>query len=145
MVRDARYDILFQPIKIGPKTAKNRFYQVPHCNGMGHVYPNSMIAMRATKAEGGWGVVNTEACEFHVSSDYTPANEMRIWDDRDLPVHQRLTSAIHEHGSLAGIQLAHFSMDTPNRYSREVPLAPSHRSVVAYDPVQARAMDKQAS
>jgi len=30
--RDPRYDLLFlfQPIRIGPVNAKNRFYQVPH-------------------------------------------------------------------------------------------------------------------
>src|SRR6266704_1226155 len=31
MARDSKYDVLFQPIKIGPKTLRNRFYQVPHC------------------------------------------------------------------------------------------------------------------
>jgi 2,4-dienoyl-CoA reductase-like NADH-dependent reductase (Old Yellow Enzyme family) len=40
--RNARYDILFDPIQIGPKTTRNRFYQVPHCNGMGHRYPRAM-------------------------------------------------------------------------------------------------------
>lgn len=35
MTRDPRYDILFEPLKIGPVTAPNQFYQVPHCNGMG--------------------------------------------------------------------------------------------------------------
>ena len=34
-VRDPRYDILFEPLAIGPVTAPNRFYQVPHCNGGG--------------------------------------------------------------------------------------------------------------
>jgi hypothetical protein len=29
-----RYDVLFEPVRIGPLTTKNRFYQVPHCNGM---------------------------------------------------------------------------------------------------------------
>ena len=33
--RDPRYDVLFEPVAIGPVTVKNRFYQVPHCNGMG--------------------------------------------------------------------------------------------------------------
>ncbi len=33
--RDSRYDILFEPVKIGPVTAKNRFYQVPHCTAPG--------------------------------------------------------------------------------------------------------------
>ena len=34
--RDPRFDVLFEPAKIGPVTAKNRFFQVPHCNGMGY-------------------------------------------------------------------------------------------------------------
>ena len=57
MPRDPRYDILFEPVKIGPKTARNRFYQVPHCNGMGQVMPHAEAAMRGMKAEGGWAVV----------------------------------------------------------------------------------------
>jgi len=35
--RDPRYDILFEPIKIGPVMAKNRFYQVSHCTGSGSI------------------------------------------------------------------------------------------------------------
>src|SRR6187455_3260445 len=55
MPRDPRYDILFEPVKIGPVTAKNRFYQVPHCNGMGYRDATSNAVMRQIKAEGGWG------------------------------------------------------------------------------------------
>ena len=39
MARDPKHDILFEPIQIGPKTMKNRFYQVPHCNGFGSEKP----------------------------------------------------------------------------------------------------------
>ena len=39
-MRDPRYDVLFEPVKIGPVTAKNRFYQVPHCNGGGYRDPS---------------------------------------------------------------------------------------------------------
>ena len=39
MPRDPRYDILFESVHIGPVTAKNRFFQVPHCNGMGYAHP----------------------------------------------------------------------------------------------------------
>ena len=56
MKRDPRFDILFEPVKIGPVTSKNRFFQVPHCNGMGYLRPKSLAAMRGIKAEGGWGV-----------------------------------------------------------------------------------------
>ena len=46
MPRDPRYDILFEPVKIGPVTTKNRFYQVPHCNGMGYRDVSAMARMR---------------------------------------------------------------------------------------------------
>ena len=36
MTRDPRYDILFEPVNIGPKTMKNRFYQAPHATGATH-------------------------------------------------------------------------------------------------------------
>ena len=49
------YDVLFEPVRIGPKVAPNRFYQVPHCNGLGHLRPAALAAMRGIKAEGGWG------------------------------------------------------------------------------------------
>jgi len=62
-MRDPRYDILFEPVRIGPVTARNRFFQVPHCNGMGMSFPSSMAAMRRVKAEGGWVVVCTEETE----------------------------------------------------------------------------------
>ena len=57
------YEILFEPVRIGPVTAPNRFYQVPHCNGFGHRMPQGLARMRGIKAEGGWGVVCTEEVE----------------------------------------------------------------------------------
>ena len=144
MTRDPRYDILFEPLKIGPVTAPNRFYQVPHCNGMGRVYPDSMIAMRGMKAAGGWGIVCTEQCDFHPTADITPYTETRMWDDADIGYLAGMVDAVHEHGSLAGIELVHNGHDVGNLYSREVPIGPSHRPVVANNyPGQARAMDKQ--
>ncbi|MCH8002782.1 MAG: NAD(P)-binding protein [Proteobacteria bacterium] len=142
MARDPRYDILFEPVRIGPVTAKNRFYQVPHCNGMGHRMPRATAAMRGVKAEGGWAVVCTEECEIHPSGDVTPAIEARLWDDRDIPTQALMVEAVHEHGALAGIELTHNGPSSANRYSREVALGPSHQPIDAPDPVQARAMDK---
>ena len=141
MTRDPRYDCLFEPLQIGPVTAKNRFYQVPHCNGMGHRFPRSLAAMRGVKAEGGWAVVCTEECEIHHSSDLSPHAEGRLWDDSDIPGLALMSDAVHEQGALAGIQLAYNGFAAPNRFSREVPLAPGHVPVSSYDPLQARAMD----
>jgi len=141
MTRDPRYDILFEPVRIGPKVAKNRFYQVPHCNGMGHAYPRSLAAMRGMKAEGGWAVVATEETEIHPTSDVSPFHEGRLWDDSDIPAFALMTEAVHTHGALAAIELVHNGMVVPNRQSREAPLAPSALVGPGYDPVQARAMD----
>jgi len=140
--RDPRYDILFEPVQIGPLTARNRFYQVPHCNGMGYMRPNTLAAMRGIKAEGGWAVVCTEEVEIHANSDNGSAAEGRLWDDGDIPALAKMTEAVHEHGALAGIELVHGGYSSANNYSRIPPFAPSAISVNSYDPVQARAMNK---
>ncbi len=144
MARDPRYDILFEPVEIGPVTSRNRFYQVPHCNGMGYRDPTSAAFMRKMKAEGGWGVVCTEQAEIHHTSEITPFIEARIWDDHDLPAHRRNVELIHEHDALAGLELCYNGMNSPNFYSREVPMGPVDIPVATFtnDPVNARAMDK---
>lgn len=141
--RDSRYDILFEPLRIGPVKAKNRFFQVPHCNGMGWTQPQALAAMRGVKAEGGWAVVATEEVEIHPTSDCEPFHEGRLWNDADIPALSLMANAVHEHGALAAIELIHQGASCANWGSREVPLAPSHRPVIYYAPVQARAMDKK--
>ncbi|MDE2693996.1 MAG: FAD-dependent oxidoreductase [Paracoccaceae bacterium] len=141
-MRDPKYDILFEPVKIGPVQTRNRFYQVPHCSGMGYRYPNAEARMRGIKAEGGWGVVSTQETEIHPTSDLSPANEARLWDDSDIPNLKLMSDAVHEHDSLAAIQLAYNGMHAPNRYSRLPPMSPSHAALASDDPYQAREMDK---
>lgn len=136
------YDVLFEPVKIGPVTTRNRFYQVPHCTGMGHRYPQTEARLRGIKAEGGWGVVSTQETEIHPTSDLTPSNQARLWGEKDIPALRLVTEAVHEHGSLAAIQLAHNGLHSANRFTRAAPLAPSGAIVDGDDPVQARMMDK---
>lgn len=144
-LHDPRYDILFQPMAIGPVVAPNRFYQVPHCNGGGYRDPSAVAAMRGVKAEGGWGVIFTEQTEMHHTSEITPFIELRLWDDQDLPALARMSERMKSHGALAGIQLAYSGINGPNLYTKEVPLAPSAGPIRTFtnDPVQARAMDRQ--
>ena len=143
MAVDPRYAILFEPVRIGPVVARNRFYQVPHCNGMGYRDPTAAAEMRGVKAEGGWAVVCTEQVEIHPTSDINPFIELRLWDDDDIPMLARMAERIHEHGALAGIELAYNGLNGPNLYGREVPMAPTALPVASftYDPVQARGMD----
>ena len=143
MTRDPRYDVLFEPVRIGPVTARNRFYQPPHCNGMGRLRPRAHARMRGIKAEGGWAVINTEHCAIHPSAEMFPEVVHTLWDDRDIPPLALMCEAVHEHGALAGVQLAYGVYWNSNRLSREVPMGPMHRPVSNGDPVQARAMDKR--
>lgn len=142
-MHDPRYDILFESVRIGPVTAKNRFYQVPHCNGMGHAMPEAHAAMREVKAEGGWAVVSTEECEIHPSGDVSPYVEARLWDDDDIPALALMCEKVHAHGALAAIELTHTGPTASNLYSREVALAPSHQPLKYGYPQQARAMTLQ--
>ena len=142
MPRDPRFDVLFEPVQIGPVTAPNRFYQVPHCTGMGYRRPRSLAAMRGVKAEGGWGTVCTEYCSIHPSSDDEPYPSASLWDDEDVKSLALTVESIHAHGALAGVELWHGGAASANHYSREAPLGPSSRPAGVWDPVQTRAMDK---
>ena len=141
-----RYKILFDPVRIGPVTTPNRFYQVAHCNGLGHRYPKSLAELRGIKAEGGWGVVCTEEVEIHHTSDLSPFHEGRLWDDDDMNGLRLMTEAVHEHGSLAAIELVYSGMNSTNLYSRTPPMGPKSMGITGgcgFDPVQSKVMDKQ--
>ena len=143
MTRDSRFDVLFEPVQIGPVTAKNRFYQVPHCCGMGFNWPQSHAKMREMKAEGGWAVVCTEECMIHPSSDYSPEPQARLWDDHDVKCLGLMVDAVHRHGALAGVQLAHNGVGAQNLFTRMTPIGPSDQSSVIGNPGQTRGMSKR--
>ena len=144
MTRDPRYDPLFEPIKIGPVTAPNRFYQVPHCTGMGYRRPQMLAAMRGVKAEGGWGVVCTEYCSIHASSDESPYPSASLRDDDDVRNLRLMTDAVHAQGSLAGVELWYGGHTSANLYTREVALDVASLANTSSQgvPVQSQAMSK---
>jgi dimethylamine/trimethylamine dehydrogenase len=102
----SRYGVLFEPVRIGPKTMKNRFYQTPHADGLGSQNPGSEAHFRAMKAEGGWAVVNTG--HTSISPEYDISGHevaSRIWDERDVRNWALMCDLVHAHGALAGIEL----------------------------------------
>jgi dimethylamine/trimethylamine dehydrogenase len=141
--RNPRYNILFEPVKIGPVTARNRFYQVPHCTGMGYDLPHSVARLRELKSEGGWGVINTEYCSMHWSSEDAPYRLAALWDESDVKTQSLTVEKIKKHGALAGVELWHGGNHSPNRWSRETPMSPSGSSQHAVFPMQSRAMDRE--
>ena len=139
---DPRHAILFEPVKIGPVTAPNRFYQTPHATGFGWQRPQSGAALRGVKAEGGWGVVCTEYCSIHPSSDDSPYAFLTLWEDSDIAPLAATADAIHAHGALAGIELWHGGSHASNRMTRVAGIGPQVQPAMYHLPTTARAMDK---
>ena len=103
---DPHHEILFEQVRIGPKTMRNRFYQTPHADGLNSQYPGAEAGFRGMKAEGGWAVVNTGMTSIAPEYDHSGREVVsRIWDDLDVRNWAHLCDRIHEHGSLAGIEL----------------------------------------
>lgn len=139
---DPRHKILFEPVKIGPVTAPNRFYAVPHATGHGHTQPNGSIALREMKAEGGWGVVSMQITEIGPDADMANHPMDRIWSDHDVPHHAKQVERIKQHGSLSAIELAHGGIRSRNLSSGLPVLGPSDLPVLRLEvPAQGRAMD----
>jgi dimethylamine/trimethylamine dehydrogenase len=125
VARDPRYDILFEPIRIGPKILKNRFYQVPHCIGAGSERPGFQAYHRAIKAEGGWAACCTEYCSIHPEADDTSRVSARIWDDGDIRNLAAMCDRLHHYGALAGIELWYGGPHARCMESRATPRGPS--------------------
>ena len=122
---DPNHEILFEPVRIGPKTLRNRFYQVPHCSGFGTEKPWTQAAHRGVKAEGGWAAVCTEYAPISPDSDEAPLIAARFWDEDDMRALRLMTETAHEHGALAGIELHHSGGHATNTQTRLPGLGPS--------------------
>lgn len=106
-MRNSRYDPLFEPIAIGPKILKNRFFQVPQCTGAGSTRPGANAMHREVKAEGGWAALCTESCMIHPETDQPVATVSTLYDQADVINHRHMTDSVHRWGALAGVELCH--------------------------------------
>lgn len=59
-----------------------------------------------SRAIGGAGLIIAEACAVAAEGRITP-NDLGLWKEEQIPALKRITDFIKEHGSVAGIQLAH--------------------------------------
>src|SRR5579863_9569037 len=101
-MRDARLDVLFEPVAIGPKQLRNRFYAVPHSTGWGSHAPESHARFSATAAAGGWAAVSVAIASIDPESDRNPVPApARLWDDDDAANLAAVCAEIQSHGALA--------------------------------------------
>jgi len=102
-----------------------------------------LAEMRGIKAEGGWGVVCTEYCSIHPSTDDLPHPYASLWDQSDIRANALMTEKVHEFGALAGVELWAGGAGAPNLLTREVARGVCSVPNMAGHPYQTRAMDKK--
>ena len=86
MAVDPRYRILFEPVRIGPVTAPNRFYQVPHCTGMGFGPAHEPGGYARDQGRGrlGRGLHRVLLDPPELGRRLAAALRSSLWDDNDV-------------------------------------------------------------
>jgi len=120
---------LHQPLTIKSVTLKNRLGMPPMCqySAIDGFATNWHYVHYGTRAIGGVGLIIVEATAVVPEGRITPA-DLGIWNDEQTAELQKIVEFIHEHGSVAGIQIAHAgrkaSHDTPDMGGKQ--LAPGN-------------------
>lgn len=118
---------LFSPLELRGVTLPNRIAMSPMCMYSSEDgYANDWhFAHHAARAVGGVGLLIAEATGVVPEGRITP-NCLGIWKDEHIPALRRVTDFVHEHGSVAGIQLAHAGV----KASRHRPIHPRRNGYV---------------
>lgn len=111
------FDKLFEPIKIGKLTIKNRFV-MPAIESQTttpeHTFSDQSVAYFAARAAGGFGLQITDYMAVSPQG-IGIKNETALWDDSFIDSHKRLTEAVHKEGGTIFAQLHHSGMMCENK------------------------------
>lgn len=119
---------LFSPIKIGPKTVKNRIVSTGHRTRyvVDSMISDRLVAYHRERAKGGVGLIITESSSVHPSYVGYNFPELFLYnhDDRIIPWFQKLSDALHEydtkiiteisHGGAAGVSAPMYPLLAPS-------------------------------
>lgn len=99
---------LYSPLEIKSLSFKNRIVVSPMCQySSTDGFANDWhLVHLGSRAVGGAALIIAEATAVNPEGRITP-HDLGLWQDEQIPFLQRITSFIHQQGSLAGIQLAH--------------------------------------
>ena len=121
------YDVLFQPIKIGTLTIKNRFVMPAMESGTTtpeHTFSDASIGYFTARARGGFGLIIADY--MAISEDGIGVKtEAGLWDDRFINEHRRLTDAVHAENGKIFAQLHHSGMMCVKETTGVEPKGPS--------------------
>lgn len=100
--------ILFSPLKIKDISLKNRIAVSPMCqySAVDGFANDFHLVHLGSRAIGGAALIIQEATAVSPEGRITPG-DLGLWADRHVEKLAEIVSFIHEHGAVAGIQLAH--------------------------------------
>lgn len=118
---------LFEPLELRGVRLRNRIAVSPMCeysseDGFANHWHFVHLGSRAV---GGAGLVFTEAAAVSAEGRISPV-DLGIYRDEHIPKLREIVEFIHEHGAVAGIQLAHagFKASTAPPWEGGVPVPP---------------------
>jgi len=128
------FDRLFTPLRIGPVEARNRIVFGAHFTMFSE--PNAVFGepgyfgarlgrYLADRARGGAGVIIAGQAQVHPTTAYQMPNNACAWRPEAVPHFRAVTDAVHAHGTLAFLQLAHNGGVNQGPWSKLPAWAPS--------------------
>ena len=127
------YPNLFSPMRIGPKTAKNRVWMTAHSTQLvkDHNFTEEHVHYYAERARGGVGVITMEAMAVHPTTQ-PYKGKIFAFDRAVVPNYKKLATAVHEHGCLLLAQPWHRGRETSGTVNRLPVWAPSSVPCTVY-------------
>lgn len=113
---------LFEPVRIGPLTVKNRLVMTAMSTcfaGPGGRVSDRMTEYYATRAAGGVGLLTVEEAYIHPQLPHVK-NALGIYGDHLIPGLKNLTDRIHREGALASLQVGLYFRQGLNGFPRYV-------------------------
>jgi 2,4-dienoyl-CoA reductase-like NADH-dependent reductase (Old Yellow Enzyme family) len=133
MAPTSEFPHLFTPLRLGPVEARNRIvvgshftqFTEPTTPGEPGHYGARYARYLGEFARGGAGVVIGGQAAVHPTTAYQMPNNASSWDPDAIPGLTRVADAVHAHGALAFLQLAHNGGVNGGAWSKLPAWAPS--------------------
>ena len=106
----ADWEVVFEPIKIGSLTAKNRIEVAPTVMGLANAdqsVSRELIEFHRAQAKGGAAIVTVGESAIDKDRAINQAGQINLGDERIIPGLANLAEAIKRSGAIASIQLQH--------------------------------------
>lgn len=118
---------VLEPCTIRGITISNRFVMTAMHNNLSHgnEMTEAYLNYYEERAKGGWGLITTEIMSVMEGGGSSFKDALSLEKDDDIPMHQVLTSLVHQYDSKIVAQLYHGGMVAKRSITGKAPKAPS--------------------